>query len=433
MFYELIYTRCGSGIDILKKGHQQTGEGFKVYSCSPEILEDGKLDLHFFENTAKSKQSFSVPGFMEDAYLYCVPECGSSFLVNFHPVPFDAKAEGGFTKRPGNFVNQVFAGDFSCRYPFELFREEKLWDAKTRGEAYYYENPPAPLVARDISSPSGVYVENIAAFIKDDREEALAKAVGFLLAQYAKEPENRKYVVIRDDNAEKIEMWVAAILSAFSPRLASKIPFATRMDKFACVNEYTVDASGAYQTAKNLQDPKQSRRWRAMIVGADARDRANIGAARAIANSPFVLLDGKEKKALFDADTSHGYFSFISRFDEEHMRFCREFLQSFDLPLPGNDVLRLYEAFAVLAKPNPLLAKKMLAAFETLGKYRSADKKALHLICANILGTVVKFMQDDISEDETSKLNSQAALALLKLFRRASEKLGQYYEALYTD
>ena len=40
MYSELIYTRCRQGIDILKGGRTIASDGFKVYSCSDNIIND---------------------------------------------------------------------------------------------------------------------------------------------------------------------------------------------------------------------------------------------------------------------------------------------------------------------------------------------------------------------------------------------------------
>ena len=81
--------------------------------------------------------------------------------------------------------------------------------------------------------------------------------MAFLLSQYSLPTENRKYLVIQDEDAAKIELWIAAIQSAFSPRMASGLPFATRLDKFTNTNKYTVNLNGHYQAQMNLQDPNQ--------------------------------------------------------------------------------------------------------------------------------------------------------------------------------
>jgi len=422
MFYELIYTRCRQGIDITKKGHQITSDGYKVYSCTPAIMEEGQVDLQLLMSAAQAKQPYTDPDFMEDAYLFFVPDTGKSFFVDFHPIPFDADAKGDYAHRPGNFVNHALLGDYSAIYPYKMFQDDGIWNAKTRGEAYYYENPPsdAGLPERDINDPSGQYTfEEIAAFIADGRKDALAKAVAFLIAQYDEEPEKRKFLVIKDDSSKNIELWIAAIECAFSPRLASLIPFATRMDKFASTNRYTVK-QGLYQQQMNLQDPNQKQRFRAMIVGLDERDKANAGTARPIANSPFVLLDGKQKQFTFDGGISNKYYELIVKFDEEHKKFCREFLQTFYEIKPNNElrpnsaILDLYDIFTVLCKP-PLSDTLAFAnALDRLNKYKAYNTGIFKDIYSRVNADISKFLQKDFS----------TALSIIDWLLTASEITG---------
>lgn len=46
-------------------------------------------------------------------------------------------------------------------------------------------------------------------------------AIAFIISQYSLPPEERKFLVIKDENSKLIEFWVAAIESAFSPRMAA--------------------------------------------------------------------------------------------------------------------------------------------------------------------------------------------------------------------
>jgi len=398
MFYELIYTRCRQGMDITRKGNQISSDGYKVYSCTPAIMKEGAVDLQLLANAAQTKQSYADPGFMDDAYLYYVPDTGASFLINFYPVPFDSKAQGDYSRRPGNFVNHALIGDFSQFYPYELFQDNSIWNAKAKGEAYYYENPPASLPARsDITDPPGHYgFDEIGAFITDGRKEALVKTISFIIAQYKEEPENRKYLVIRDDSSKNIELWIAAIECAFSPRIASAIPFATRMDKFVNMNRYTVKL-GIYQTQMNLQDPNHKQRYRAMIVGVDERDKANVSAARPLANSPFVLLDGKQKQAMFEGDIQNRYYQIITKFDDEHQRFCREFLQTFNVLKPDTDIYDLYEIFTVLSKQSLPNAHMLANLLDRLKKYQATNTSIYRGIYNRIDKDVSRFMQEDLS------------------------------------
>jgi len=419
MYYELIYTRCRQGIDILRGGKAISSDGFKVYSCTPNLMKDGTVDLPFLLDAAQAKQTYSDPVFMDDAYLYFVPDKGSGFMVDFHPVHYDPAAKGDYSHRPGNFLNQILVGDYSGFYPFELFGDTSVWNAKARGEAYYYETPASPLPSRNIADPPGqLGVDEIAAFIADGREEALKAAVSFLISQFEQAPENRKFLVIRDESSENIEKWTAAIELAFSPRIASVIPFATRMDGFATSgNRYTVNQLGVYQTQINLQDPNQKQRYRAMIVGVDERDRTNAAAARPLASSPFALLDGKGKKALFEADTSHPYYDHITRFDDTHLDFCREFLKMFDIKEPGSGIFRLFESYAALVLADPLPdAKTVEQNILVLGGYRLSNCSCLKCIYQRINKEVElrRFLKED----------PQSALQIIKWLQSVSKLIG---------
>ena len=400
MFYELIYTRCRQGIDILRKGQNISSDGYKVYTCTPELMDEGIVDLSFLSNAVQIKQSYNDPDFMDDAYLFYVPEKGESFLLNFHPVPFDKDAKGDYSHRPGNFINHVLIGNFSEYYPFEMFNDKKIWNAQTKNEAYYYENVPSLLPMRSdeaVVDPPGEYnFDEIGAFIADGRTETLAKAVSFLISQNEKEIENRKYLVILDEPSRNIELWVAAIQCAFSPKIAASIPFATRMDKFVSINKYTVKL-GLYQTQINLQDPNHKQRYRAMIVGVDERDKANVNTARPLVNSPFVLLDGKQKLAMFESDISDKYYQLITKFDDEHLQFCREFMQTFGPSLPSIDIYDLLDIYIAINKLSMTNACTLVAILNRLKKYKASNTSMLRDMYKRINGDISKYLQEDFS------------------------------------
>jgi hypothetical protein len=415
--FELIYTRCRQGVDILKEGRPITSDGFKVYSCTPALMKNGNIDLPFLFNAAQGKQPYHDPDFMDNAYLYLVPDKGNSFMVEFHPVPFDANATGDYSHRSGNFLNHILFAPFSAFYPFELFRDKAVWDAKSRGEAYYYEHTPDTLPAHgEVKDPAGqIDRGKIASFVADGRKESLQKAVSFLIAQYELPPENRKFLVIHDESSEKIEMWIAAIESAFSPRMAAALPFATRLEKFAMANRYTVDQSGTYQIQINLQDPNQKQRYRAMIVGVDDRDKTSVAAARPLANSPFVLLDGIKKDAAFEADISNSYYKFISGFEDSHATFCREFLQMIDLQKPSADILSLFAVYMALENADSLPKAETVANnLSVLGKFKVLDPSKLKNLYVRITKELSRFLQE----------NSPSALQIIKWLKSVSPIMG---------
>jgi hypothetical protein len=186
------------------------------------------------------------------------------------------------------------------------------------------------------------------------------------------------------------------------------------MDGFATANRYTVSQAGVYQTQINLQDPNQKQRYRAMIVGVDERDLKNTAMARPFANSPFVLLDGKEKHAAFEADTSHPYYRLITAFDHKHQTFCREFLQMLDIAAPGSDICRLFDCFTALedaaSLPNAETLEKILSVLGRYGVFNSPMLKDLY----NRIKTELKrFLFDNLN----------SALQILKWQQKFSKGL----------
>ncbi|MCL1987663.1 MAG: hypothetical protein FWG64_06805 [Firmicutes bacterium] len=389
MFSEVIYTRCRKGIDLLT-GNPLTQDGFKVYNVSNMSNLANAVDLPFLINAAQAKQTYSDPDFMDDAYLYYTPDKGLPFMVNFYPVPFEAVIKGDYSHRPGNFINQIFVGDFSEIYPSELFGNI-AWDAKTCGEAHYYEVSPAELPQRKIATKSKF--AEISAFISAGRAKALSYAVAFLIEQFS--AENRKFLTIIDTTSN-IENWITAIQYAFSPRIAAAVSFATRLDKFTNNNVYTVNQNGTYQSQINLQDKNQSGRFRAMIIGVNELDKNNINSAKVMQNSQFAVLDGREKMAMFDVDISHKYFSLISTFDENHEKFCREFLQMVDLKKPTADLLRLHEVFEIW-QSKTFDTAKMLKIANVLDKYTLFTSNGLSNLYNRTITQLSEFFQQDFS------------------------------------
>ncbi len=400
MYAELIWTRCGAGIELRNRQLLQGG-GFKVFSASEKVNEAGYVDLPFLDSFARGKQTYRDPAtsgspFMDDAYLYCTPDVGAKYLLDFHPIPKGSSTEGDFSHRGGNFINQVFIGEFDDFYPYETFGNDKVWDAKARGEAYYYTTGYAPLPERNDLSDSVGYIgtEEIAAFVAEGRRDALMSAVAFLLSQYAQVPENRKFLVIRDVDSRHIELWVAAIESAFSPRMSSGLSFATRLDKFATENRYTVNLNGQFQPQIDLQSPNQKLRYRAMIVGADERDGSNASAARPLANSPFVLLDGKTKTLSVSVDAGDPYYRFVTDYREDQICFCREFLQTVDLRQPSLDILRLCAAYRSLSGSGAVSSGAAASALSILGQYKLLKTPYLEKLYARMKEAVKGYFRD---------------------------------------
>jgi hypothetical protein len=345
MLNEIIYTRCGTGRDILKKGAVLVNEGYKCHSCSEALFSDGSvLDFQFLRTIAGISHPFSEPDFVDDAYLYYVPEKGKPLFQNFHPIP---NSKG----RAGNFISQIFAGDPGA-YPCEAFGS-KDWDAKSLKEDYYYgfrENAPPYLPQRRVPLlPGEINFEAAGRFIAQGRGELLKAAVWFLFNQYALPPEERKYLIVKD-KTENIELWIAAIEYAFSPQIACTISFATRMAEAVSTggakgNRYFIGANGL---SVALSEENPEKRLKAMIVGIDLKDPA-VNTLRVLPAYPYCLLDGIQRTVSFNADNSINeyYYDLITGFNDNHKEFTT-FLSSIPGMKVSKDIIKLCDAFRYL-------------------------------------------------------------------------------------
>lgn len=394
MFYDLIYTRCRHGVDILRSGQAILSDGFKVYSCSSAIYKENIVDLQYLMNSVQKKQSFNEPDFMDDAYLYSVPDTGMKILNEFHPVPYDLSVTGDFAKRPGMYLNHSLIGSFENIYPYETFHSKMVWTAQNNNEAYYYEQEPADILPRDISVDEPVYsYEVIGEFIEDGRKEALKKTVSFLLNQYTLPIEKRKYIVIKDETSANIEMWIAAIELAFSPRIASNISFATRLDKYVTTNVYYVNEDGVF-SLQQTQDDNNSARYRASIIGVVSKDKAN--SVKTIDASQFVVLDGEKKQALFDCPIKGTYYQIITSYDDMHIRFSKEFLQSFDISDVSPDIKQLADSYEALCGSSFGSPTEYSAALGNMSKYSFKFTPIMKEIYDKVNARLDQFVKSDL-------------------------------------
>ncbi len=70
MYAELIYTRCGRVEDIFFNMVTVAISGFKVYSCSRSVVENGDIDLNLLLAVCHKKAVFKYPGVKDDADFY---------------------------------------------------------------------------------------------------------------------------------------------------------------------------------------------------------------------------------------------------------------------------------------------------------------------------------------------------------------------------
>jgi len=420
-FYELIHTRCKLGVDI-EHGRTISSEGYKEFAYSHKLPKH-RVDLQYIVRQARVAQSFSDPDYMPDAYIYHAPESKHGlmgFMLNFHPIPWDkCYDEHNFSNRPGNFINQMFIGDFAKTqfYPFELFGDDTVWDAKSKlgpayvcgGSAicikgleknkscvypstkklqnygYYYNTAPIDIPPRALSPVKKKYTfTSLGNFIAYGRRDALQKAVAFIIKQFESLNEC-KFLVVQDESAENIEMWIAAIQCAFSPHMASAISFATRLEKYETTNRCTVNQDGKVQIG--LSNVNLQERYHAMIVGVDEQDKS-VSMSRGIPNASYVLLDGVTKTTHCSVDTTPEYFDAISLFDAVHETFCRDVVQVFaGLNMPGSCIIKLYDAYTLLLNlPSKKVAvKDVCNALSLLSELKPQNMQPLQKLCQSVV------------------------------------------------
>lgn len=433
MFYELVYTRCRYGVDVLKGKASAPTEGYKVYGCSSALLNDKIADLPFLVDAAQRKQSYKDPTFMDDAYLYYAPDSGASFCICFHPVPFDPNNRGNYSNRPGDFFNHAIIGDYSDMYPFELFGDANVWYAQRKDKEYYYTVDETDLpIRKELDSVPGIIsVEEIQEFISDGRQDLLKQAVSFLIEQFSKAPKDRKYLIIQDNSSENIQLWISAIEMAFSPRMAAGLPFATRLDKFLNNNRYTVNQNGSFQQISDLQDPNQSIRYRSMIVGVHSRDSSNMASVRLVQSSPYVVLDGINKKASFSQNVTDPYYKTIATFDDYHLNFVREFLQMFDMGTPDSAIFELYQAYSTLIT-TPENPKAVYRVLQTISKYKVFGTRAYHKLYAYLNDSLSHFMEEDFLPALSISNWIQAAASIVG-DREAAPRITERIKSMFVE
>ena len=177
----------------------------------------------------------------------------------------------------------------------------------------------------------------------------------------------------------------------------------------------TVNLNGQYQAQMNLQDPNQRLRFRAMIVGVDERDRVNNAAVRQLANSPYAVLNGKDKTFIGEVNTAHPYYKAITSHDVKHIRFCREFLQMLVLSEPHEDVIKLYEAYTVLdAISERTTAGTIAASLSIISKYDLKFNSCLKSLYETIKGRLQNYLQENLA----------SSFAIMDWLRKAAAVVG---------
>lgn len=358
MFFQFVFTRCRNGFEApIATAPIADGDGFAYHSLSFSFQIGNGSGLKHLDTIIRNiSPSFKEGPLMDVAYLYCcsIPERdGDSLMLEFNPIPFNPLVKGNWVNRPGAILCQAIVGSVSEFYPFELFRYNKIWKAKYLTQAHYYMAPRTDLPPifphwidedkAELFKESYITLETLKKFNSGWHADALRKCIAFLIVEYKKrDHHSRKYLVIKDANSENIECWIAAIELAFSPRLASAIPFATRMSAF---------------TTRNVYNTSDGIHYYAMIIGLDASDDIGIELLNTrMDDSNYDVLDAINQDDTFSSELQIGtddipfpYYDLVTQFDVEHLRFSKRFLQANkELVQPSDEVVKIGNLYSIL-------------------------------------------------------------------------------------
>lgn len=363
MLDQLIYTRCSPHRDLKNKGQVVRGDGFGVFSMSPELFSNKRLSNYDFlqarlaiQNGAKEtspvglfnsyEYSMVAPGVYALSYEVARPHC---------KVP-RANGQG---HRTGTYIKQSFVGDIEG-YPAEWFGST-AWDAHQKSEnEYYLDNDPnaTPALLPQVSStPSNGYINTsvIKKFVADGRANAVKAGIWFLLQEFGKPEGERKVLLIRD-TPDNVELWIAAIEYGFSASMAQKITFTTNRSKLGTQADsilfYYTDDTGRFYPMMNRSIP-QTRHPYCMIVGYHPKDNF-CSALKQMPTSNFVIIDGTAKSISFQPDDTirMPYYAAAVQCDADIQDFCNVVLPSLPFRELTGNLPELFDAYKYLLDSN---------------------------------------------------------------------------------
>ena len=371
MYYQAVHTRCKNGIKDFESLKTIDSDGYKVFDYSRDILSKGIVDTAVLSKVIAEETPHDRERIPDDAYIYLRPDEGGKILVSFFQ---------NYQTSRSFHVHQALIGQFDDIYPAELFNNDALWKAKKLGEEYYLTAVPSGMpVIENIDNIVEAFPEDeLKSFIESGRLGLFGQVVSYIIEQYSLADKDRKYVVIKAASERDIELWIAAIEMAFSPRMASGLSFATRMNKIQNSNRYMVNSAGVMQSRMDIQNPDLSLRCFAMIAGIVEADR-DYNMIRPMANLPYVLLDDKARSFSAGKEVARPYFNLVTSYTDSHKYFCREFLQMVNINTPSKDIYELYNIY-ISMQEQVISADNYLKLLDRLFKYRLSFTNALNEI-----------------------------------------------------
>lgn len=359
MLDQLIYTRCSPHRDLKSNGQVVRGDGFGVFSMSPELFSNKQLSNYDFlqarlaiQNGAKEtspaglfnsyEYSMVAPGVYALSYEVARPRCKIS----------RANGQG---HRTGTYIKQSFVGDIEG-YPAEWFGSS-AWDAHQKSENdYYLDNDPnatPALLSQVSSSTTNGYINTLLVkkFVNDGRVNAIKAGIWFLLQEFQKNEGDRKVLLIKD-TPENVELWIAAIEYGFSASMAQKITFTTNRSKLGTQADsilfYYTDDAGRFYPMMNRSIP-QTRHPYCMIVGYHPKDNF-CSTLKQMPTSNFVIIDGITKNISVQPDDTirMPYYSAVVQYDADIQDFCNVVMPSLPFRQLTGNLPELFDAYKYL-------------------------------------------------------------------------------------
>ena len=356
MLNQLIYTRCYPHRDIKKKGEVERREGLGVFSASQGMMDYSPapvLSLLLNRAAVVNGADEDQPTGRFGSYDFFSLGNGDKVLSFDYARNFCEESRNGQAgNRKGTHIKQMLIGNIE-QYPYLWFGAD-AWDAYKTPENDYYlndrSNAEPPILPSVSDTPSGGYItiDRIRSFVRDGREEAVKAGVWFLLQEYSK-PESERKVLLIKDIPENVELWVASLELAFSPRLAAAVSFSTNTTNLSNMGNasyfYYTDRNGAFSSRIDTR-VSLDRHPYAMIVGYHPQD-SKCMTVRQMPASEFRIIDGTTKKAQFTPDQSinSSYYNDLVRYDDEIGDFTRIVLPAIPLTDISDKIPELYDAY----------------------------------------------------------------------------------------
>ncbi len=363
MLDQLIYTRCSPHRDLKNKGQVVRGDGFGVFSMSPELFSNKRFSNYDFlqarlaiQNGAKETSPTGL--FNSYEYSMVAPDVYALSYEVARPHCKVPRANGQ-GHRAGTYIKQCFVGDIEG-YPAEWFGST-AWDAHQKSEnEYYLDNDPnatSTLLSQVSSTPSNGYINTsvVKKFVAEGRVDAVKAGIWFLLQEFGK-PEGERKVLLIKDTPDNVELWIAAIEYGFSASMAQKITFTTNRSKLGTQADsilfYYTDDTGRFYPMMNRSIP-QTRHPYCMIVGYHPKDNF-CSALKQMPTSNFVIIDGTTKTISFHPDDTirMPYYSAAVQYDADIQDFCNVVLPSLPFRELTGNLPELFDAYKYLLDSN---------------------------------------------------------------------------------